>query len=242
MRGEGARELTKLVIRFGLDTMVPEMKDKLIAPKLSTLTTPRIPDISGERKQFLATFVLNFDLSLTISNKHRQLLFSIIRKAEDALEEYCRGAESLQQYVASRRLDLRPYFCALRSFEHCLSHLYQAVCCMNGLSETWQGRKQFDRNDGSILERVYLLHSEVKHMNERFVTGGAAAESSFVTLSRNRAEANSIDAPNVPMWLTDDGMECGKAKITYTELAQELCELCSEAEKLATLDRNQGTG
>jgi hypothetical protein len=83
--------MAKLVIRFGLDTMVPGTKDKLIAPRISTLVAPNIPHISGERKQFVAAFVLNFSLSLAMTNGHRQLLFNIVRKAEDAADEYCRG-------------------------------------------------------------------------------------------------------------------------------------------------------
>ena len=110
--------MARLTIRYGLDTMVPGAKDKLIAPKISTLVAPQIPDISGERKQFVATFILNFNLSLTITNRHRQLLFNILRKAEDAADEYCRGAETLKDYVIRRGVTLHPYFTALRSFEH----------------------------------------------------------------------------------------------------------------------------
>ena len=46
--------MARLTIGYGLDTMVPGAKDKLIAPKISTLVAPQIPDISGERKQFVA--------------------------------------------------------------------------------------------------------------------------------------------------------------------------------------------
>jgi len=234
--------MAKLVIRFGLDTMVPDTKDKLIAPKISTLAAPKIPDISAERKQFVAAFVLNFDLSLSITNRHRQLLFNIIRKAEDALDEYCRAAESLNDYVKRRGLTLQPYFAALRSFEHCVAHLYHAVCCMNALSEIWHGQKQFDRDDGSILQRVYLVHTEIKHMDERFARGSVADETSFMLLSRTRSEADTATTANVPIWLTDEGIECAKAHITYTELAQELSELCQEAGRLATLKPHQKSG
>ena len=234
--------MAKLTIRFGLDTMVPGTKDKLIAPKISTLVAPKIPDISGERRQFVAAFVLNFALSLTLTNRHRQLLFNIIRKAEDAVDEYCRGAETLKEYVKRRGVTLHPYFAALRSFEHCLAHLYQAVCCMNALSETWNGPRQFHRNDGSVLERIHLVHSEIKHMDERFTQNSAADEISFKLLSRSNSEADTAITANVPMWLTDDGIECTKANITYAELAQELRELCQEAGRLATLEPHRKTG
>jgi hypothetical protein len=92
-------DMAKIVLKFGLDTMVPSAKDKLIAPRISALSAPQVPDLSSERKNLLGAFVLNFDLSMTISNKHRQLLFNIIRKAEDALDEYCRATKSLHQYI-----------------------------------------------------------------------------------------------------------------------------------------------
>jgi hypothetical protein len=37
---------------------------------------------------------------------------------------------------------------------------------MNALSDTWDGQKQFDRGGGSILERVHIIHNEIKHMDE----------------------------------------------------------------------------
>jgi hypothetical protein len=70
----------------------------------------------------VATFILG-DLQWVISNRHRQLIFNIVRKAEDALEEYCLAAESLKNHVNPpmwRNLD--HYFDALRRFEHCLAH------------------------------------------------------------------------------------------------------------------------
>jgi hypothetical protein len=229
--------MAKLVLRFGLDTMVPSAKDRLIAPRISTLSELSLPDIASEKKNLLGAFVFNFDLSLTVSNKHRQLLFNVIRKAEDARDEYERGAGSLRAYVQGRGLSLVPYFSALRSFEHCVAHLYQSVRCMNALSKTWNGPKQFDRNDGSVLARINLIHTEIKHMDARFCEGDCANEMSFAILSGDDAKdpaCNNIS--NVPMWLTNEGLECSAAKLTFAELAHEIEEILIEAENLATLN------
>ena len=74
----------KLTVRFGLDTMPDDTKDKIIAPKISKLRTPAW-DISAERKFLLNTFILNFKLSMAFLNKNRQLTFNVIRKTEAAL-------------------------------------------------------------------------------------------------------------------------------------------------------------
>ncbi len=230
-----------LGLHCGLDTMVDDAKDKFIAPKISRLAAPTAPDISADRKHLLSAFIMNFDLSLVLSNKHRQLIFNVIRKADDAFDEYCRAADSLRDYVTAPKLTPFHYFSAMRHFEHCLAHLYQAVCCMNALTVTWGGQKQFDRGDGSILERVHMIHTEIKHMDEQFKGGNLRDETSFALFARKSDGTKSIAADdaagiaNVPMWLTDDGLECAKGTITYGELAQEIRELCREAEKLANI-------
>lgn len=233
--------MVTLRIRCGLDTMVDDAKDKFIAPKISRLAAPAVPDISAEWGHLLSAFILNFDLALVLSNKHRQLLFNVIRKADDAFEEYCRAASSLKDHVAARWLTLSHYFSAIRHFEHCLAHLYQAVCCMNALTDTWGGEKQFNRGDGSVLERAHIIHTEIKHMDERFEKGDFGDANSFelfATKSDGTKFIPNDDAAgiaNVPMWLTDDGLECAKAAVTYRELAQEIRELCQEAKNLARI-------
>jgi hypothetical protein len=231
--------MVTLRLRFGLDSMPDDTKDKRIAPKISRLAAPAAPDISAERKPLLSAFIFNFNLSLALSNKDRQFIFNVIRKAEDAFDEYCRAVNSLGEYVAARGLKLSPYFSAMRHFEHCVAHVYQAVCCYNALVEPWAGEKQFDRGDGSILERVHIIHTAIKHMDERFERGSLRDESSFALFatggSKSVADHDAADIANVPMWLTNDGLECAKGMVTYVELAQEIRELCREAENLANI-------
>jgi|ERR1700722_12286979 len=230
-----------LRIHGGLDAMPDDTKDKVIAPKISGLRAPAAPDISAERKPLLNAFILNFKLSLTLSNKNRQFTFNVIRKAQDAFEEYCRAADSLKEYVAAGGLTLPPYFSAVRHFEHCVAHLYQAVRCLNALSRTWGGEKQFDHGDGSVLERIQIIHSAIKHMDERFENGSLGDANSFALLAtksdgtKSIADDDAAGIENVPMWLTDDGLECAKASVTYAELAGEIRQWYREAESMATV-------
>ena len=115
---------------------------------------------------------------------------------------------------------------------------------MTHYTSTWGGEKQFSRGDGSILERVHIIHTEIKHMDERFEKGDFGDANSFALFAtksdgtRTIANNNAADISNVPMWLTDDGLECAKATITYRELAQEIGELCQEAKNLARIIPN----
>ncbi len=231
----------RLTIRYGLDTMPADTKDKFIAPKISALKAPTAPEISAERRPLLNAFILNFKLSLTLSNKNRQFTFNVIRKAQDAFEEYCRAVDNLKEYIAAGGLTVSPYFSAVRHFEHCVAHLYQAVRCLNALSRTWSGEKQFDHGDGSVLERIQTIHNAIKHMDERFENGSLGDANSFSLFATKCDGTNSVgvqDAAgiaNVPMWLTDDGLECAKASVTYAELAEEIRQWYREAETMATL-------
>ena len=93
--------MATLKIEFGLDSFGDEAKDRFIAPKISEIAEPKIPDISARRKYPLNVFIMNFQLSLTISNKKRQLIFNILRKVEDAFDEYGEGRKNLFSYVQS---------------------------------------------------------------------------------------------------------------------------------------------
>jgi hypothetical protein len=228
--------MAKLIIQFGIDAIPDETRDKVIAPKLSKLVRPAIVDIASERKYPLSVFILNMDLSLVSPNKHRQLIFNIIRKAEDAFDEYCLAVNGLRSHLAAPKSTVSHYFSAVRHFEHCLAHLYQAVCCMNSLASSWGGPRQFDSGDGSILERIHIIHNEIKHMDDRFQDGKFANEDTFRLFATNRGVTDTSDrVGSIPMWLTDDGLECPGAVVTYQELAQEIRELCQEAERFATM-------
>src|SRR5439155_12146279 len=127
------------------------------------------------------------------------------------------------------------------NFEHCVAHLYQAVRCLNALSRTWSGEKQFDHGDGSVLERIQTIHSAIKHLDERFENGSLGDANSFSLFATKCDEINGVglkdDAgiANVPMWLTDKGLECAKASVSYAELAEEIRQWYREAASMATL-------
>ena len=229
--------MATLKLQIGLDSLDNETKDGLIAPKISEITTPKIPDIRPKRKDPLSVFILNFQLSLTISNKTRQLLFNTLRRVQDAFDEYCEGRENILSFAQSDKKSVSSYFASLRSFENCLGHVYQVVRCMNSLEKPFGSSQQFDKGDGSILDRVNTLHTAIKHMDNRFEEGSCPDEISFKTLAGKpgKTKAEKLVAPNIPVWLTDDALESRCARVTYEELSQEILEILENVRPLARI-------
>lgn len=230
--------MATLTIEIGLDAMTPEAKDRMIAPKISQLTIPEIPDISEQRKYPLNAFIFNFELSMTVSNKRRQLIFNIIRKVQDAFDEYCEGRNDLIAYVESDKKTVMSYFSAVRNFEHCVAHIYQTVTCMNALAKTFNGPRQYDSGDGSILERINTIHTDIKHMDNRFENSASPDEISIKSLS-SKNESEKITLSNIPMWLTNTGLESIKGSVSYQELSQEILDLCKQAREFAYMKPNK---
>ena len=232
---EGTNILARLVIHFGLDSMVPETKDRLVAPKISELLTPNPPDISRGRKFPINTFIANTHLSLALSNRIRQACFNFLRNAEGAFDEYCDARTALRSYLKTEGRTVVPYFSALRHFEHCLGHLYHAVLSVNVLAK----KKQFEAGDGTVLDRVSTLHNHVKHMDGKYSRVSIRDEISFklfATSHRSKKKSYAIeDMASVPIWLTNTGLECRQASLTYTELAVEVMSTLNEAVNTAVL-------
>lgn len=216
--------------------MVPDTRDRLIAPKISELLAPNLPDISGSRKYPINGFISNPHLALALSNRIRQACFNFLRNAEAAFDEYCDARTALLSYLLAKRRTVVPYFSALRHFEHCLGHLYHAVLSANVVAR----KKQFEAGDGTVLDRVLTLHNHVKHMDDKYSRLQIRDENSFkLFATRNDGSKNRSypieDTANVPMWLVNTGLECRQARLTYSELADVVMNTLDEAVDTALL-------
>ena len=216
--------------------MVPETKNRLIAPKISELLTPNPPDISVGRKYPINGFIGNTNLSLVLSNRIRQACFNFLRNAEAAFDEYCDARTELLNYLQTKSRTVVPYFSALRHFEHCLGHLYHSVLSVNVFAK----EKQFRAGDNTVLDRISILHNHVKHMDDKYSRVRIRDEISFrlfatrTTGSKNRSYPIE-DTASVPIWLTNTGLECRQTSLTYSELADEVTSTLDEAANTAVL-------
>lgn len=230
-----------LIIKAGLDTWEPEAKNQFISPKISELTAPYPPDIAAQRKYLLNAFILNHTFALSLKNASRQLFFNFIRRTEAAFVEYCLAVESLRAYVQNPNKSVTPYFTALLHFEQCLAQLAQVI----DLAKTITAEKQFEKNDGSVAQRLWTLHTWSKHMDRKFAQGSHAEDGSFELLAKQQNAKDPAEVPDfaetatVALWITDSGLECKEASMSFAELAEIILQYYEQAEEIVTYNPKQ---
>jgi hypothetical protein len=234
--------VAKLIVRLGspYDGMYPETKDRMVAPKISELIGPNVPDISSEKKTPINDFVSNHRLFFSQSNITRQCCFNLMQNAEAAFDEYCAARTALLEYLPVKSTTVAAYFAALRHFEHCLAHLYQAVESMNAIRKACGEEPEFQKNDGSPLQRINKLNNHVKHIAEiyrRVSIGDTKTFELFATQTDGSTKIphDAKDSTNVPIWMTNVGLECREATLTYAELADEVLSTLNNAVTIANL-------
>lgn len=235
--------MVKLIIKAGLDTILPETKDQIIANEISQLTHPNPPDIAKNRKYLLNAYILNFELSLALPNAKRQHGFNFIRRTEGAFIEYCCAVKDLRAYAGNPNESVTPYFLALLHFEQCVAQLSQAISFTRKVT----GEDAFKTGDGSVPQRVWDLHNASKHMSDTFEQGQYADENSFNLLSaqqnpeRHEQVPDANETSTTAIWITNDGLKSSKITITFEELADFIMEYYEDAGKLAVMKPKQGT-
>jgi len=221
--------------------MPARTRDKLIAPRISELTEISIPNITANRRRIIDIFIFNFPLSLKLSNYNRQLYFNIIRRCEASFEEYCLARESLLKHISDNNTTVKYYLAALRHFEQCFYQLSQLIDLGNAVRK----EKEFQPGDGSVGERIWILNSWSKHLDRKFSDSVHAESRSFELFAEKKksgsekAEPHFSDTSNVPIWLTNNSIDCKETSISYTELSEFIMFYYEDAQKLAVVDANK---
>lgn len=226
------------IINMELDTWEGSARDNLIAPDISRLVHCGMSDISDQKKYILNNFITNIKFSAALKNESRRIIFNFIRKTEICFNEYCYARNHLIEYIKTKNEMVTPYFQSIAHLENCLMHLYQAAMLFNGII----GEKQFQTNDGSVLDRVNKVYNQIKYI-ESYAhgsqTGGASSFEMFIKYQNERSslEREEIgDLSTTALWITNSGIECKMAEISFTELAAQITGYYEEAEKIATYD------
>lgn len=230
--------MAKLIIKMGLGTWEDTAKDNYIAAEISKLVRCGAEDISENKKYLLNAFIKNHKLATSLKNESRRLIFNFIRKTEIAFNEYCYARNSLIDYLATKDETVTPYFQSLAHLENCIIHLYQAAMLFNGIA----GEKQFQKDDGSIFDRANKMYNQIKYIESYAELGQFKGASSFEVFVKYQNESSSLDREKIgdlsttALWITNCGIECKMAKISFTDLARQIMEYYEEAEKCATYD------
>jgi hypothetical protein len=182
------------------------------APKLGELNACRAPELP-DFPNHLAIAILNSVLVVDYPKEIRRYLLNFIRRMETAVREYRLGRSELQSYVEQLPIRNDHFLAALRAlsrFEQSAAALYQAATLLACIKPG----PLFKKGDGSSMERLNAIYNRSKHFEEGATFTGTA--------------------PATPIWLTNEGLECSDAALTFTELHEMIVDLTKCAEAIAT--------
>lgn len=174
-----------------------------IATDLSKFTTPTIPELSFSDNKVLQNNALESLVGVFSGEKNaaiRRIMGNIVRRLFASMEAYKLGRQHALDYVAGEREHISRYYLALTQFETCTAYTWQIADYLYRLS----GVKLFVPGDGSDWERIHTVYTiGSKHFIDDEMSPG------------------SNPVPSV-IWLTNDGVACAQASITYAELADTI--------------------
>jgi hypothetical protein len=187
-----------------------------LAPHITELTECNMPDLSEHRdasQKWLSLFILNSAFSAKYPDPFHKYTIAFLRKSEYAFKNYFVARDALFTFVRSPILTsdnpsalLAIYFECLHHIEMSISLIDQAYCVF---TELIANGKFWNKGDGSILEKINLLHNHIKHAEDRIT--------------------NALTKPGYHIWLTNSSVCCEKGSISYSEITQPLLELAENA-------------
>jgi hypothetical protein len=190
-----------------------EILDKYIAPGVSTFTSADIPDMSSwakESRHWIGNFFLNSAFSASFAPEMKAYAYNFLRRTQFAFSEHRLARESTLLFLTRDGKSPTAYVEALFHWECFLSQSWQAF---NLLAKAWAGTV-FNKNDGSVEQRLNALYNQMKHVESRIESG------------------QMLPDATVPVWLENEGLKSTDARMTYAETAAILKELAKYADIL----------
>ena len=187
--------------------------DTHIAPGVSAFTQAEIPDMSTWAKEsphWVANFFLNSAFTATFAPPMNAYAYNFLRRAQYSFSEHNVARESTLRFLSAGGQSPGGYADALFHWECFLGQAWHAFAL---LVTAWQG-KAFDKNDGSVEQRLNALYNQMKHVESRIENG------------------QMIAGATVPVWLTNSGLQSVDAALTYAETAELLKDLAKYADAL----------
>jgi hypothetical protein len=193
--------------------------DKYGAPKLSQLTVCTAPEID-EPPNHLGNFVINSLTVLSYEDPLGRIILMFGRRVEHAVREYRMGRDLLVSYIAQLQQTNSHFLRAMRAithFEQCVGSICQAAGLADALFQALPKLQQPPPDD--CERRLRLIWNRAKHFDE--------------DLEQELTKSNRPDV-TAPVWLTNDGIECINASVSFTEVHSVLIDLLSALEFFST--------
>jgi hypothetical protein len=187
--------------------------DSHIAPGASTFSKAEIPDMSTHAKEsryWVANYFLNCVLTAQFGPPMNAYAFNFLRRTQAAFNQHQLAREKTLAFLAGGGQSVTAYVDALFFWESFLGQSWHAFAL---LATAWDGRV-FEKNDGSVEQRLNALYNQMKHVESRIENG------------------QMIPGATVPVWLDDDGLRSIDTRLDYAETASVLGELAKYADIL----------
>jgi hypothetical protein len=188
--------------------------DAHIAPGASAFTNAEIPDMSAWAKEsahWVANYFLNSVLSASFAPPMNAYAYNFLRRAQYAYSEHALARASTLRFLEAGGQSPLAYADALFHWECFLGQAWHAYAL---LVTAWKG-KAFERNDGSVEQRLNALYNQMKHVESQIENGPMPS------------------AANVPVWLENDGLRSIDARLSFAETAEVLKDLAKYADALS---------
>ncbi|HLF79690.1 MAG TPA: hypothetical protein VJB57_19590 [Dehalococcoidia bacterium] len=173
--------------------------DNMVAPNLSELKNPVLPDLGDYRKhRWLNALILRLTIFPSLTDPLRSHLKGFFRRTEAAIEEYEAARAALADYVGGAPEVLTRYWNALNHFEYCISQAHQSLFILRRMTKT----DYFSKGDGSVPQKLNAVYNLSHHL-EKLVEQG-----------------KSDQETGIAIWLTNDGITTTTDSLTYAEIAE----------------------
>jgi hypothetical protein len=199
---------------------VARLLDEFVAPGLSTLRKQRLPALPRELRpdplQFAMTaFLLPHAFGRKIEQKTRIRVFNFIRRTRNAYDEYEVAKRAYTKYFVERK-NPQPYLSAVRHFENCFASCYQGHELLFAIANREFANKDSEGR-GELNYRMSRLYNESKH-------------------TKGMIDAQTFQGENISLWISNDGFETKRARMTFAELAEILQDMGITSRLLARSD------
>lgn len=165
---------------------------------------------SKESKYWIANFFLNSTFNAKFAPPMNAYAYNYLRRAQFAFSEHHLARQSTLNFLSSGGQSPTSYIEALFHWECFLGQSWHALAL---LMAAWDG-KAFEKDDGSIEQRLNSLYNQMKHVESRI---------------ENR---QMLPEATVPVWLENAGLRSIDVSMTFTETAEVLRELAKYADAL----------
>ena len=185
-----------------------------IAPGVTEFTAAEIPDMtswSKESAHWIANYFLNASLSGDFAPPMNAYAYNFLRRAQYAFSEHELARGSTVAFVSGGSKSPRGYAEALFHWENFLGQAWHGFSIL----VTALGGKAFEKNDGSMEQRLNALYNQMKHVESRIDNG------------------QMLPGATVPVWLDNSGLRSVDAQLSYAETGDALKELAKYADALS---------